>query len=62
MLRRLAHTCYHRRRIVLVTWLILLIGLSAPAKSAGGAFNDDFRLPGSESQEAFDLLKAKGFR
>ena len=61
MLRRLAHTCYRRRRIVLVTWLVLLIGLSALAKSAGGAFNDDFRLPGSESQAAFDLLKAKGF-
>jgi RND superfamily putative drug exporter len=62
MLRRLAHTCYHRRRIVLVSWLVLLIGLSALAKSAGGAFNDDFRLPGSESQAAFDLLKAKGFQ
>jgi RND superfamily putative drug exporter len=61
MLRRLALTCYHRRRVVLVSWLVLLIGLSALAKSAGGAFNDDFRLPGSESQAAFDLLKAKGF-
>ena len=61
MLRQLAHTCYHRRRIVLAVWIVLLIGLTGLARSAGGAFNDDFRLPGSESQDAFDLLKEKGF-
>ena len=61
MLRRLAHTCYHRRRIVVAAWIVLLIGLSGLAQTAGGAFNDDFRLPGSESQDAFDLLQEKGF-
>ena len=62
MLRRLARTAYHRRRLVLVGWIVLLAGLSIVASTAGGAFNDDFRLPGSESQAAFDLLKAKGFQ
>jgi putative drug exporter of the RND superfamily len=61
MLRRVALTSYRRRRRVLLAWVVLLVGLSVLAQSSGGAFNDDFRLPGSESQEAFDLLEEKGF-
>jgi RND superfamily putative drug exporter len=61
LLRRLARTCYVRRRRVLAVWIVLMVGLSAVASSAAGEFDNEFGLPGSESQEAFDLLEDGGF-
>jgi RND superfamily putative drug exporter len=46
---------------VVVAWLFLLVGLSVLSGAAGGAYKDEFSLPGTESQEAFDLLKEHGF-
>jgi len=60
-LRRLAEGCYRRRRLVLASWVLLVIGLSAVAGTAAGEFNNEFDLPGSESQEAFDRLEVGGF-
>ena len=60
-MQKLARACYHRRRSVLAVWVVLLIGLSILASSAGGVFKVQNGLPGSESQHAFDLLKQKGF-
>jgi RND superfamily putative drug exporter len=62
MLKGLAHLCYRRRRRVLAGWLVLLVGLGAVTGAAGGTFSDDFELPGSESQEAFDILDDHGFQ
>jgi RND superfamily putative drug exporter len=56
LLQRLARTMYRRRRSVVAGWIALLIGVSALSATAGGEFLDEFSLPGSESQEAFDLL------
>jgi RND superfamily putative drug exporter len=61
MLRCLAHLCYRRRWRVLLVWVVLLAGLSAVSGVAGGVYRDEFELPGSESQEATDLLRARGF-
>ena len=61
MLKRLAHGCYRRRWVVLAGWIVLLVGLFALNSSFGGKFLDDFALPGSESQEAVDLLESHGF-
>ena len=61
MLKRLAHGCYRRRWAVLAGWIVLLVGLFALNSSVGGKFLDDFALPGSESQEAVDLLESHGF-
>jgi RND superfamily putative drug exporter len=61
MLQRLARVTYRRRRRVLVGWVLLLIGLIGLNETAGGEFLDDFTLPGSESQQAADLLRASGF-
>ena len=61
MLQRLARTSYHRRWWVVAAWLVLLVGLNALNSAAGGTFRDEFKLPGSESQDAVDLLQAKGF-
>lgn len=61
-MRRLAQTCYQRRRAVLAVWLILLVGLSVLASTAGGVFKVEFGLPGSESERAFTILKEDGFQ
>jgi RND superfamily putative drug exporter len=52
---------YRRRRFVVVAWIALLVGLFTLSGAVGGAFRTDFRLPGSESQAAFDLLARSGF-
>jgi len=61
LLRRLAEGCYRRRRFVLAGWLLIVIGLSAVAGAAAGEFDNEFGLPGSEAQEAFDRLEQSGF-
>jgi len=61
LLRRLAEGCYRRRRFVLAGWLLIVIGLSAVAGAAAGEFDNEFGLPGSEAQEAFDRLEKSGF-
>src|SRR6516165_8009024 len=53
---------YRRRRYVLVGWIVLLIATFAVSSSVGGAFKTQFRLPGTESQSAFDLLEKSSFR
>jgi RND superfamily putative drug exporter len=61
MFQYLARLCYRRRRAVVATWLLLLVGLLTVSRAAGGTFNNRFDLPGSESKAAFDLLKQTGF-
>ena len=61
MLHRLARTMYRRRRRVVAGWLVLLVGLVVLNATAGGEFLDEFSLPGSDSQQAADLLRAHGF-
>src|SRR5688572_11171460 len=60
-LRRLAEGCYRRRRLVLAAWVVLMVGLSALGGAAAGEFDNEFGLPGSESQAAFDRLEDGGF-
>ena len=61
MLTRLARGCYRRRRLVVAGWAGVLAGLLALSSSFGGEFVNDFTLPGSESQEATELLAAHDF-
>jgi putative drug exporter of the RND superfamily len=56
-LQRLARFCYHRRRYVLVAWLLGLVLVTGLSKTAGGKSATNFTLPGTESQRTFDLLK-----
>ena len=53
---------YRRRRCVLVGWIVLLIATFMLSSSVGGAFKTEFKLPGTESQAAFDLLEKSSFR
>jgi RND superfamily putative drug exporter len=56
VLYRLGHLAVRRRRAVLASWLLLLVVVSALAMSLGGETSDRLELPGTESQQAFDLL------
>jgi RND superfamily putative drug exporter len=62
MLQRLARTCYRRRRWVLVAWIVLLVAAFALSNAVDGAFKTEFKLPGTESQAAYDLLGKSSFR
>jgi RND superfamily putative drug exporter len=61
VIKRLARFCYRRRWAVLGAWIVLLVVLSGLNGAFGGAFRDEFSLPGSDSQDAQDLLEAHGF-
>ena len=61
MLRRLARTSHRRRRLVVAAWVVALVALMGLSRAAGGTFEDAFRLPGSESQAALDVLAEGGF-
>src|SRR3712207_3295338 len=58
--RSLAQFCYRRRRLVVLGWVLLVVGLFALSGVAGGDYRTEFKLPGSESQAALDLLKERG--
>ncbi len=62
MLERCARVMYRRRRYVLASWIVLLVGVFALSGAIGGAFKTEFKLPGTESQAAFDLLQRSSFR
>ena len=59
-MRSLAEFCYKRRWFVLAAWIVLLAGLFALSIAYAGDFKTEFKLPGSESQHAVDLLKERG--
>jgi RND superfamily putative drug exporter len=61
MLQRIARFCYHRRWLVVATWVLLLIAVSTLNGAFGGTYKDNFQLPDSDSEDAFNQLKAKGF-
>jgi RND superfamily putative drug exporter len=58
MLERLARWSFTHRWRVLVIWILGLFAAIALGNVAGGDYASDFSLPGSESQQALDLLKA----
>jgi len=55
--RRLARFCFIRRRLVLLGWVVALIGLTAIHSLAGSAYSDNFRLSGTQSFDAVNLLQ-----
>ncbi len=59
MLERLARWCYRHRWRTTILWLAALVSSIALMNAAGGEYTTDFSLPGSESQEAFDLLEER---
>ena len=58
-MQRLAQWCHDRHRLVIAIWIGAIVGFGVLAGASGGAFKDNFSLPGSESQKAVDLLQSK---
>src|SRR5437868_797032 len=58
-LYRLGRAAAHHRWRVLICWVLLVVGLIAMAGAFGGKPADSFTIPGTESQKAQDLLKAR---
>ncbi|GAA3884951.1 MMPL family transporter [Streptomyces sedi] len=56
-LYKLGRLSFRRRWWVALLWLALLFGISGVAASAGTPPEDDFALPGTEAQEAFDVME-----
>ena len=55
-LARLGRACFRRRRLVVGLWVLVLVGVIGVVATVGGRFDDEFSIPGSESQEALDRL------
>ena len=58
-MRRFAIWCTGHRKTVILAWIVALFGVGALSGSVGADFSEEFRLPASDSQEAFDLLETK---
>jgi putative drug exporter of the RND superfamily len=58
-MRRFATWCTGHRKTVILSWIVALIGVGMIAGSAGSDFSEDFKLPASDSAEAFELLEDK---
>src|SRR5919106_492983 len=58
-MRKLAAWCHDRRRTVIGLWVAAFVLSAALWGTAAGDFVNDFNLPGTESQRAYDLLKDK---
>jgi len=58
-LYRLARFAFRRRRLVLAVWLAAAIAAIVIAQASGGKTNDTFTIPGTEAQNAGDVLSAK---
>ena len=59
MLARIALFSFRKRWLVLAVWVALLAGITAWSQSLGSAFSMNFKLPGSDSQAALDLLQTR---
>lgn len=58
-LYRLGRFSFRRRRLVTAVWLALLIAMIGGAMALSGPTNGTFSIPGTESQNAIDLLQKR---
>ncbi|MFJ9467343.1 MMPL family transporter [Streptomyces caniferus] len=57
-LRRIGEWCARHCVLVLVLWLVALAGLQVLQRTYGGDYSDDFALPGVQSTQGREVLKA----
>ena len=57
MLERLARWCFHRRRFVLVLWIVAFVAFGVFGNALNGGYTQSADLPGSDAIAAFNLLK-----
>jgi RND superfamily putative drug exporter len=56
-MRRFATWTTGHRKTVIIGWIVALIGVGILSSSVGSDFSEEFKLPSSDSQEAFELLE-----
>ena len=56
LLYRLGRACAEHAAVVVAAWVLALAGAAGGALLVGEGIDDVFRIPGTESQEAFDQL------
>src|ERR687892_690348 len=56
-LYRLGRAAIRRRRLTLLVWAIVAVGVIAVAQAGGGETSDRFEIPGVEAQRALDVLE-----
>jgi RND superfamily putative drug exporter len=56
-MRRFATWTTGHRKTVIIGWIVALIGIGMISSSVGSDFTEEFKLPSSDSQEAFELLE-----
>src|SRR4051794_36798448 len=59
LMRRFATWTTGHRKTVIIGWIVALVGIGMISGSVGSAFTEEFKLPSSDSQEAFDLLEER---
>jgi putative drug exporter of the RND superfamily len=59
ILYRLGHFAVRRRKAMIAFWVVALIGVVVLNGMLAGTTSDKFKIPGTESQQAFDLLDAR---
>ncbi|GAA4622660.1 MMPL family transporter [Cellulomonas oligotrophica] len=55
-LYRLGHAVGRHRLLVVVAWAVLLLVVLGLARTHGGEYDDDFSIPGTESEQGMDVL------
>jgi putative drug exporter of the RND superfamily len=58
-LYRLGRWSHDKRKTVLGFWLIVLVAVGTLAATMGGTKNNKFEVPGTESQQAQELLEQR---
>jgi RND superfamily putative drug exporter len=58
-MRRFATWCTGHRKTVIIGWIVALVVAIGISSAVGSAFSEDFKLPASDSTDAFNLLESK---
>jgi RND superfamily putative drug exporter len=58
-MRRFATWTTGHRKTVIFSWIFALVAIGMISSKVGSDFSEEFKLPSSDSQEAFDLLETK---
>ncbi|GAA2621534.1 MMPL family transporter [Dactylosporangium fulvum] len=56
---RLAARSYRHRWLALIAWVAVLVAVTVAAQVVGSDYRNDFSLPGTDSQRAFDMLRER---
>src|SRR5689334_21461739 len=59
MMLKLTRWTVAHRRIVILSWLVVGLGLLGASQTVGSRSAENFSLPGTNSQHALDLLKSR---